>query len=90
MLFRSYLFGTELTDFALVKEFIIQKVSLPNRKILLFDNNEEENSVYPMIDEFGYAVKDHFMFKSTWDTKYYLLAANRGSRIRRYNRGRRR
>ena len=42
-----------------------------------------------MIDEFGYTTKNHFMFKSTWDKQYYVLAENRGVQRERYNKGRR-
>jgi len=29
-----------------------------------------------MIDEFGYSYNDHFIFKSTWDKKYYISTEN--------------
>ena len=30
------------------------------------------NSIYPMIDEFGYTYTDFFIFKSTWDYEYHV------------------
>lgn len=67
----NYLFDTTLTNFGIVKERKVRKI---NRKgsILKLKDNEDEKSIYPMLDEFGYSIYDFFIFSSTWDLKYYL------------------
>jgi hypothetical protein len=54
-----------------MKERKIRKI---NRKgsILRLSSVEDEKSIYPMLDEFGYSIYDFFIFSSTWDLKYYL------------------
>ena len=67
----NYKFDVELTEFGLMKERKVRKV---NRKgnILRLGNINDEKSIYPMLDEFGYSIYDFFIFSSTWDLKYYL------------------
>ena len=67
----NYKFDTILNDFGLMKERKIRKI---NRKgnILRLGNINDEKSIYPMLDEFGYSIYDFFIFSSTWDLKYYL------------------
>lgn len=67
----NYKFDTSLTDFGLMKERKIRKI---NRRgdILRLANENDERSIYPMLDEFGYSVYDFFIFSSTWDIRYYL------------------
>jgi hypothetical protein len=67
----NYKFDINLTDFGIMKERKIRKI---NRKgsILRLSNVEDEKSIYPMLDEFGYSIYDFFIFSSTWDLKYYL------------------
>ena len=67
----NYKFDTMLNDFGLMKERKIRKI---NRKgnILRLGNINDEKSIYPMLDEFGYSIYDFFIFSSTWDLKYYL------------------
>lgn len=67
----NYKFDTTLTDFGLMKERKIRKI---NRKgdILRLANENDEKSIYPMLDEFGYSIYDFFIFSSTWDLRYYL------------------
>ena len=67
----NYKFDTLLNNFGLMKERKIRKV---NRKgnILRLGNVNDEKSIYPMLDEFGYSIYDFFIFSSTWDLKYYL------------------
>jgi len=67
----NWKFDTSLSDFGLLKE---RKIRKTNRKdsILKLKNVEEERSIYPMLDEFGYSVKDFFIFKSNWDYEYHI------------------
>ena len=67
----NYKFDTLLNQFGLMKERKIRKI---NRKgnILRLGNVNDEKSIYPMLDEFGYSIYDFFIFSSTWDLKYYL------------------
>ena len=68
--FGNYRFDTDLNDFGIMKERKVRKV---NRKgsVLKLDNFQDEKSIYPMLDEFGYTTYDFFIFSSTWDLKYY-------------------
>ena len=56
-----------------MKQRILSKV---NRKesILKLKNNSTYDSIYPMLDEYGYMVADFFIFKSTWDFEYHIEA----------------
>jgi hypothetical protein len=67
----NYKFDENLTDFGIVKQRVISKI---NRKgnILKLRNSDNLNSIYPMLDEFGYMVLDFFIFKSTWDFEYHV------------------
>lgn len=67
----NYLFDTELTNFGKTSQTIISKI---NRfgSVLKFRNSPNLVSVYPMIDEFGYTTSDLFIFKSNWDTQYFI------------------
>jgi len=69
--YGNYKFNMNLSDFALNKE---QKMSKVNRFNNILKLKDERNipSLYPMIDEFGYFLRDMFIFKSTWDDEYYL------------------
>lgn len=70
-------FDTELTEFGVMKERKIQKVNR-NGSVLKLKNEKDVKSVYPMVDEFGYTIRDFFIFASTWDLRYhyesYLLS----------------
>lgn len=67
----NYKFDTSLTDFGMMRE---RKISKINRKgsVLKLKDEEDIKSIYPMLDEFGYLVKDFFIFSSTWDYKYHV------------------
>lgn len=71
----NYKFDISLTDFGIVKERKVRKV---NRRgdILKLSNQNDEKSMYPMLDEFGYSICDFFIFSSTWDDNYYLETIN--------------
>jgi hypothetical protein len=64
-------FDTSLSNFGIMKE---RKFSKINRKknILKLKDAKDLKSIYPMIDEYGYGFKHYFIFKSTWDNKYYI------------------
>lgn len=66
----NYSFDVSLTKFGLMLERKMRKV---NRKanLLKLVEVKDTNSIYPMIDEFGYSYQDFFIFKSTWDFDYY-------------------
>lgn len=63
-------FDTSLTNFGMIKERKIQKVN-KNGSILKLKDDKENKSIYPMLDEFGYTVRDFFIFSSTWDLRYH-------------------
>jgi hypothetical protein len=72
-LIGNYIFDTSLSLFGVMKQRILSKV---NRKesILKLKNNSTYDSIYPMLDEYGYMVADFFIFKSTWDFEYHIEA----------------
>lgn len=74
-LIGNYKFDTTLTKFGIMEERIFSKVNTTD-DILKFRKLDNYNSIYPMIDEFGYSYNDHFIFKSTWDKKYYISTEN--------------
>ena len=67
----NYIFDTSLTNFGIMNERVISKVNRSGT-VLKLSNSPNLNSIYPMIDEFGYTTIDYFIFKSTWDYEYYL------------------
>jgi len=67
----NYIFDTELSDFGMMKERIVSKVNL-NDNVLKLQKSSTYKSIYPQLDEFGYTFNDHFIFKSTWDSNYYI------------------
>lgn len=69
-IYGNYLFDTTLTGFGMMRERKIRKV---NREIniLKLTDIKDTNSIYPMLDEFGYTYQDFFIFKSAWDFEYY-------------------
>jgi len=67
----NYKFDTTLTDFGIIRERKIRKINR-NGSILKLKDDNDIKSIYPMVDEFGYGVKDFFVFASTWDYKYHV------------------
>jgi hypothetical protein len=66
----NFLFDTTLTDFGKNTEQKYSKVN-PAGSVLKLKKDPRNKSVYPMVDEFGYSFGNIFIFKSTWDIKYY-------------------
>lgn len=66
----NWIFDDSLSEFGLLKERKIRKVNKKGSILKLRDNNNR--SIYPMLDEFGYTTNDFFIFKSNWDFNYYL------------------
>ena len=64
-------FDTDLTKFGMMLERKVRKV---NRKgsVLKLRSSNDANSIYPMLDEFGYTFMDFFIFRSTWDQGYHF------------------
>jgi hypothetical protein len=56
--------------FGLIRQRVINKVNLNNNFLKLKDSDSEK-SIYPMVDEFGYALIDQFIFKSNWDSNFH-------------------
>ena len=67
----NYKFDTTLTNFGLVKERKMRKCNLKG-SILKLKNTPDLQSIYPMLDEYGYTISNFFIFKSTWDYEYHL------------------
>ena len=50
-------------------EIIISKANRDSN-ILKLSKSTTQQSIYPMLDEFGYQVTKSFIFKSSWDFEY--------------------
>lgn len=74
-MYGNYSFDTSLTSFGLMRERKFRKVNRLRSLLKLTDVNDT-NSIYPMVDEFGYAFSDFFIFKSSWDSDYYVETIN--------------
>ena len=74
-LYGNYSFDTSLTNFGLMRERKFSKVNRLKSLLKLTDVSDT-NSIYPMVDEFGYAFSDFFIFKSSWDSDYYVETTN--------------
>lgn len=74
-MYGNYSFDTSLSDFGMVRERKFRKVNRL-RSLLKLAEVADTSSIYPMIDEFGYAFSDYFIFKSSWDTDYYVEITN--------------
>jgi len=72
---RNVKFDTNLYDFGMIDSLIYSKVNEKENMLKLKDT-KEDRSIYPMIDEFGYQVDKRFIFKSTWDSDYYIKTKN--------------
>jgi hypothetical protein len=66
-LYGNYKFDTDLSDFGLMLERRVRKVNRKGSVLKL-----QTNSIYPMLDEFGYTFMDFFIFRSTWDQGYHF------------------
>ena len=72
---RNYTFDTTLENFGMIDELQYSKVN-EKEIILKIKNQEEDRSIYPMVDEFGYSYDKRFIFKSSWDSDFYLRTKN--------------
>jgi len=70
-IYGNYKFDTDLTDFGMAIERKMRKVNRSG-SILKLRDETDINSAYPMLDEFGLAFSDFFIFKSTWDFNYHV------------------
>ena len=68
-------FNTDFENFGIIEEFMYSKVN-ENENVLKLKNATQDLSIYPMIDEYGYAVDKKFIFKSTWDSDFYNRTTN--------------
>ena len=66
-IYGNYKFDTNLTNFGLMRERRVRKIGRSGSVLKL-----NKNSIYPMLDEFGYTFMDFFIFRSTWDMKYHF------------------
>ena len=66
-LYGNYKFDTDLTNFGMMLERRVRKVNRVGSVLKL-----QKNSIYPMLDEFGYTFMDFFIFRSTWDQGYHF------------------
>lgn len=64
---KNLKFDEDVLNFGKIDEIIYSKVNIDNKNILKF-----KDAKYPIVDQFGYAFNDSFIFKSNWDTKFYF------------------
>ena len=72
---RNINFDTEYSNFGELDNLIFSKVNEKN-DILKLKDTKEDKSVYPMVDEYGYQYDKRFIFKSSWDSDYYIRTKN--------------
>jgi hypothetical protein len=72
---RNTRFNDSSISFGKLEELVCTKVN-PDGNVLKIQNTETDRSVYPMCDEFGYQYVDRFIFKSTWDSEFYIQTLN--------------
>ncbi len=72
---RNTKFDTNLSYFGEISELIYSKVT-EYENPLKIKGTEEDRSIYPMIDEFGYQWDRRFIFKSSWDDDYFFRTKN--------------
>lgn len=70
-LYGNYQFDLDLTYFGMMRERKFRKVNR-FKNLLRLQNSNNDKSIYPMLDEYGYSFKDFFIFKSTWDYEYSI------------------
>jgi hypothetical protein len=81
---KGWRFDENLCLFGMMRQRMSQKYS-KRTNILQLSNTPSENSIYPMLDETGLSLSDHFIFMSYWDSGYHLITkkATRVSRTPR-------
>ena len=72
----TYSGQTGYQNFGTMEEMMISKVN-PNRSdSILKLSNTPENSIYPMVDEYGLDFEPRFIFKSNWDSQFFITTSN--------------
>jgi hypothetical protein len=69
---RNYRFEDDYTNFATISELIYSKVNEVEGNVLKLKDEYNEKSIYPMVDEFGYGFTKRFIFKSNWDSDFFI------------------
>ena len=67
---KNLKFDETLGNFGMISELMVSKVN-ETGSMLKLQNVKTENSIYPMVDEYGYTNVSKFIFKSTWDNEYF-------------------
>ena len=78
-IYGNYKFDTDLTNFGLMLERRVRKINRTGSVLKL-----QKNSIYPMLDEFGYTFMDFFIFRSTWDQGYHFESVTAKEKIVKY------
>lgn len=78
-IYGNYKFDTDLTNFGLMLERRVRKINRTGSVLKL-----QKNSIYPMLDEFGYTFMDFFIFRSTWDQGYHFESVATEERVGRH------
>jgi PKD repeat protein len=68
---KNYNFDLSLTNFGIIEENILSKVN-STENLLKLQNVENDKSIYPLLDEFGYTYSNRFIFKSGWDNDFFI------------------
>ena len=68
----NYKFDTSLQGFGVIEEMIFSKVN-PKIVPLKLKNTDQDMSIYPRVDEYGYQYSSRFIFNSSWDREFYVL-----------------
>ncbi|MEI7425141.1 MAG: hypothetical protein WCK10_03420, partial [Candidatus Staskawiczbacteria bacterium] len=68
----NYKFDTLVQNFGNIEEVVFSKIN-PKSVPLKLKNTDQDRSIYPMVDEYGYQYSSRFIFSSSWDRDFYVL-----------------
>lgn len=67
----NYIFNTDLNEFGFINEIMYSKVN-EDENVLKLKDDDNYNSIYPMVDEIGLSQTNRFIFLSPWDNNFFI------------------
>jgi hypothetical protein len=72
---NNYVFADNLEQFATIDELMYSKVN-DEINVLKLKNTDNDKSIYPMLDEIGLSQTSRNIFKSSWDSEFFIKTLN--------------
>ena len=69
---NNYKFNYDYGRFGIIDELMFSKVN-PTINPLKLKNAYSDQSIYPMVDEYGYTFSSRFVFSYAWDKDFYII-----------------